>query len=103
MSSGDFTTILVAAIGPAIALLSGYILLRVKKQKPLRTVEDHLDTFLEALLAENKNLRSENEKKDTAIERRDVIIEKKDSELNYLRAFAANKKARVTEENENIV
>lgn len=93
MSSNDTITILTATIGPAIALLSGYILLRVKQQKPRRTVEDHLDTFLEAIIAENKTLRKEAERKDAIIAARDELIDKKNEELNYLRAFAANKKA----------
>lgn len=100
MPSNDTVPILTAAIAPVIGLLSGYILLRVKKQKPRRTVEDHLDTFLEALLAENRNLREENEKKDSLIEKRDSLIDDKNQELNYLRAFFENKKANTTKKNE---
>lgn len=89
MSSSDVVTLLVAIIGPSIALLSGYILLRVKRQKPKRTVEDHLDTFLEAIISENKTLRKE-------IEKRDTYIDKVNIELNYLRAYAENRKAAKT-------
>lgn len=90
MSSNDTIPIITASIAPIIGLLSGYILLRVRKQKPRRTVEDHLDTFLEAIITENKTLRKE-------VEKRDTILEAKDKELNYLRAFAANKKANARE------